>query len=118
MYIYDFFPLNVDELKRERDFYKNRNLPCPKDIPLNHEEDVEKINEAHMDSDYHRQDEQVNVCLECMSNNLNALKRRFIRCSSQATITHLKKFVAKKLLNGVDNYREVMCFVNFIYLFN
>lgn len=35
------------------------------------------------------------------------LKRRFIRCSSQATITHLKKFIAKKVLNGIDKYREV-----------
>lgn len=79
-------------------------MPCPKDIPQNHDDDT--FNDSHVDSDYHRQDEQVNVCLEC-KNNINALSRRFIRCSSQATITHLKKFVAKKVLSGLDKYKEV-----------
>lgn len=104
-----WFLLSIsDEMKRERDFYKNRNLPNPKDLPQNNEDDTfDRLNESHVESDYHRQDEQVNVCLECMSTNLNALKRRFLRCSSQATITHLKKFVAKKVLNGSDKYKEV-----------
>lgn len=97
-----------DEMKREREFYKSRNLPNPKDQPLNNEDDAfDRLNEPHVESDYHRQDEQVNVCLECMTNNLSALKRRFLRCSSQATITHLKKFVAKKVLNGIERYKEV-----------
>lgn len=96
-------------MRRERDFYKNRNVPNPKDLPQNNEEDTfDRTNESHVESDYHRHDEQVNVSLECTSNNLNALKRRFLRCSSQATITHLKKFVAKKVLNGIDKYKEVM----------
>lgn len=70
--------------------------------------------DVHAESDYHRQDEQVNVCLECISSNLKTLKRRFIRCSAQATILHLKKFVAKKVLNGMEKYRDVSsknCFV-------
>lgn len=97
----------TDETKRERDFYKSRNLPCPKDLPQNTEDDTfDRLNETHIEADYHRQDEQVNVCLECQS-NITALKRRFIRCSSQATITHLKKFVAKKVLNGMEKYKEV-----------
>lgn len=96
-------------MTRERDFYKNRNLPNPKDLPQNNEdESFDRLNETHVESDFHRQDEQVNVCLECISNNLNALKRRFLRCSSQATITHLKKFVAKKVLNGTEKYKEVI----------
>ncbi|KAG4070639.1 hypothetical protein HA402_013559 [Bradysia odoriphaga] len=103
--VYKLVPnLQENETKRERDFYKSRNMPCPKDIPQNHDDDT--FNDSHVDSDYHRQDEQVNVCLEC-KNNINALSRRFIRCSSQATITHLKKFVAKKVLNGMDKYKEV-----------
>lgn len=97
----------IDETKRERDFYKSRNLPCPKDLPQTNDEDAfDRLNETHIEQDYHRKDEQVNVCLECMS-NITALKRRFIRCSSQATITHLKKFVAKKVLSGMDKYKEV-----------
>lgn len=99
-----------DETKREREFYRKRNLPNPKDLPQNQsdvDETADKLNEAHLESDYHRQDEQVNVCLECNSSNLAKLQRRFIRCSSQATITHLKKFVAKKVFDGIDKYREV-----------
>lgn len=101
----------ADETIREREFYKARNLPCPKDVPQDTKEadDMEtKLQEAHQESDYHRMDEQVNLCLECSSaSNLKNLKRRFIRCSSQATITQLKKFVAKKVLNGIEKYREI-----------
>lgn len=99
--------LFVDELRREQEFYKKRNLPNPKDLPQNNDDDMERTDDRHADSDYHRHDEQVNISLECTSNNLNALKRRFLRCSSQATITHLKKFVAKKVLNGIEKYKEV-----------
>lgn len=99
---------HTDEIDREREFYKSRNLPNPKDLPQNSEDEpFDQVNSTHVESDYHRQDEQVNVCLECISNNLSALKRKFIRCSSQATITHLKKFVAKKVLNGIDKYKDV-----------
>lgn len=72
----------------------------------------EKPADVHAESDYHRQDEQVNVCLECISTNLKTLKRRFIRCSAQATILHLKKFVAKKVLNGMEKYRDVSIIKN------
>ncbi|KAH1000211.1 hypothetical protein HUJ04_000130 [Dendroctonus ponderosae] len=97
------------ELSREREFYRVRGLPNPKDIPLQNldlnSEDLQ--HDPHAASDYHRQDEQVNVCLECISANLRALKRRYIRCSAQATILHLKKFIAMKILNGMDQYREI-----------
>lgn len=53
---------------------------------------------------------QVNVCLECTNSSLKTLKRRFIRCSAQATITHMKKFIAKKALNGMEKYRDVSVF--------
>jgi polycomb group RING finger protein 3 len=114
------FSLYLDELKREREFYKARNMPCPKDLPQvpDNDEALEKLNEAHQENDYHRQDEQVNVCLECISNNLKHLKRRFIRCSSQATITHLKKFIAKKVLNGMDKYRDVRIVPHWFYKFS
>lgn len=50
---------------------------------------------------------QVNIGLECMVANLKTLKRRFVRVSSQATITHLKKFIAKKVLDGMEKYKDV-----------
>jgi hypothetical protein len=59
---------------------------------------------------------QVNLQLECISNSLKNLSRRFVRCSSSATISHLKKFVATKLL-APEKYREVKEF-NFHLLLN
>jgi polycomb group RING finger protein 3 len=108
--VYKLVPdLQDNEIKRERDFYRVRGLPCPKDIPPNAGEMEEERPplDQHAESDYHRLDEQVNVCLECTNANLKTLKRRFIRCSSQATITHLKKFIAKKVLCGTEKYRDV-----------
>lgn len=61
------------------------------------------------DGDHHRSDEQVNICLECRAPNLKNLKRRYLRISSQATITHLKKFVALKLYNNINRFKEVSC---------
>lgn len=51
----------LDEIKREREFYRARGLPCPKDIlPNAGEIEEEKANaDAHAESDYHRTDEQV-----------------------------------------------------------
>lgn len=51
----------LDEIKREREFYRARGLPCPKDIlPNTGEVEEEKANaDAHAESDYHRTDEQV-----------------------------------------------------------
>lgn len=48
--------------------------------------------------------------MECTNSSLKTLKRRFIRCSAQATITHMKKFIAKKALNGMEKYRDVSVF--------
>lgn len=50
---------------------------------------------------------QVNVCLETCGGSMKALKRRFIRCSALATITNLKKYIAKKTLNSIDKYKDV-----------
>ena len=63
--------------------------------------------ETQEDEDHHRSDEQVNICLECRAPNLKTLKRRFLRISSQATITHLKKFVALKIYNNISRFKEV-----------
>ncbi|KAK8749204.1 hypothetical protein OTU49_015729, partial [Cherax quadricarinatus] len=103
--------LQEDELKREREFYRARGEVCPKDLPQANEEELQQDDKAVNDTDYHRLDEQVNICLECKYPTLAPLKRRFIRCSAQATITHLKKFLALKVLEGPQKYREIdiMC---------
>ena len=48
-------------MKREREFYRSRGLPCPKDTLTNPGENQdEKANaDAHAASDYQRTDEQV-----------------------------------------------------------
>lgn len=54
-------------MKREREFYRSRGLPYPKDI-LPNAGDVadEKANaDAHAESDYHRTDEQVGTSSHC-----------------------------------------------------
>ena len=51
---------------------------------------------------------QVSICLECNSSKLRGLKRKWIRCSAQATVLHLKKFIAKKLnLTSFNEVRKV-----------
>lgn len=50
---------------------------------------------------------QVNINLESMVATLKTLKRKYVRVSSAATITHLKKFIAKKVLDGMDKYKDV-----------
>lgn len=57
----------LDEIKREREFYRARGLPCPKDIlPNAGEVEEEKANaDAHAESDYHRTDEQVITNVHC-----------------------------------------------------
>lgn len=51
-----------DEINREREFYRKRNLPYPKEVPLdNAKVKEEDSKEKGAESDYHRFDEQVNL---------------------------------------------------------
>lgn len=62
---------------------------------------------------------KVNIGLECVASHLKSLKKKFLRVSSQATITHLKKFIAVKVLDGSDKYRDVsICNVYYFSLPN
>lgn len=56
-----FFFFFLDEMKREREFYRMRGLPCPKDIPPNSGsiEEEKTPQEQVADLDLHRMDEQV-----------------------------------------------------------
>ncbi|KAH7980069.1 hypothetical protein HPB49_012935 [Dermacentor silvarum] len=109
--VYKLVPnLQYNEMKRERDFYRRKGLPCPKAHNpglLNEKDAGSKASSSKEDeADCHRSDEQVNILLESDSVQLKQMRRKFIRCSSQATITHLKKFIAKKLFNNLDRYKE------------
>jgi len=118
--VYKLVPgLEKNEYKRERDFYAEKGVPCPKDLQVETEKD-EKLKKEEEDQtpdgtanvDYHRFDEQVNLVLEPRADcKLKDLRRKFIRCSSLATITHLKKFIALKCLDSLEKFREldIMC---------
>ncbi|TSK45879.1 Polycomb group RING finger protein 3 [Bagarius yarrelli] len=115
------------ELKKQRDFYQKLGMEVPGDIKgelcnmkahldlqRNGEvksEDTAKEGEEkpEEDNDYHRSDEQVSICLECNSSKLRGLKRKWIRCSAQATVLHLKKFIAKKLNLTSFNELDILC---------
>ncbi|GIX91891.1 polycomb group RING finger protein 3 [Caerostris darwini] len=109
--VYKLVPnLQQNEIRRERDFYKRRGMPYPKIIPNNcieKEAGSQSSSSKVEDCDYHRSDEQVNILLEAQSSALKQMRRKFIRCSAQVTVTHLKKFIAKKVFNNMDKYREV-----------
>lgn len=116
--VYKIVPdLEQNEYDRERAFYRDRGLPCPKDQVIEQDEDPtngEMTPDANTNMDFHRFDEQVNILLECKSadsHNRTELSRKFIRCSSLATVTHLKKLIAKKLLSSTDRYKdiEILC---------
>jgi len=109
--VYKLVPnLQDNEAKRERDFYRSRGQTCPRAAPVNiTDADPAVVTEEakHTESDYHRLDEQVNVCLECRNSSMKTLKRKFIRCSALATITNLKKYIAKKALNSIEKYKDI-----------
>ena len=57
---------------------------------------------------YHRGDDQLNIVIESYPGcKLDPVKRKYIRCSIHTTITHIRKFVAKKLYKNFEQYKEV-----------
>lgn len=129
--VYKLVPgLQEAEIKKQRDFYQKLGMEVPGDIKgelcsmkqhldpqrngevktedtANKETAEEKPEEE--ENDYHRSDEQVSICLECNSSKLRGLKRKWIRCSAQATVLHLKKFIAKKLNLTSFNELDILC---------
>lgn len=95
--------LRISEVAREKKFYETFGKKEPED---KEDEDTKKNEEIRKDdNDYHRNDEQVKICLECCNSQLSQLRKKYIRISSQATVMHVKKFLAKKLrieLNKLD----------------
>nr|XP_048705990.1 polycomb group RING finger protein 3 isoform X2 [Caretta caretta] len=124
-----FKMVSLAEMRKQREFYHKLGMEVPGDIKgetcsakqhldshrngetkadesSNKETSEEKQEE---DNDYHRSDEQVSICLECNSSKLRGLKRKWIRCSAQATVLHLKKFIAKKLNLSSFNELDILC---------
>lgn len=95
------------EARLEQEFYKRRGLPVPKTLTEAEKMEENQTKSPTQNGDHHRHDEQVNLLLECTSSQLKSLKRSFIRCSSQATIMHLKKLLALKLYSNIERCKDV-----------
>lgn len=67
-----------------------------------------------VDPSFHRNDEQVYLKLEPGSTNLRPLGLKYLRISSKATVTHLRKYIAQKILNDVSKFNEVTCLISLI----
>ncbi|XP_074643819.1 polycomb group RING finger protein 3-like [Tubulanus polymorphus] len=109
--VYKLVPnLQEKEKKREASFYKERGLVNPSENSGLDDDDV-KVNSISVDEnqDYHRYDEQVNICLEGSeeTSRWRELKKKYIRCSSHTTITQLKKFLALKLFKNMEKFKNV-----------
>uniref|UniRef100_A0A6G1S3Q7 Polycomb group RING finger protein 3 n=2 Tax=Aceria tosichella TaxID=561515 RepID=A0A6G1S3Q7_9ACAR len=68
----------------------------------------QKQNKASTPHDFHREDEQINLyVIPHSSCDLKPLKNKYIRLSSLATVTLLKKYIATKLFNDPERYKEL-----------
>ncbi|ESO95037.1 hypothetical protein LOTGIDRAFT_160800 [Lottia gigantea] len=110
--VYKLVPnLQEKEYKRQVEFCKKKGIPFPQNNTTESSKSYEPSSnntepQSNEDKDYHRSDEQVNVCLECKG-QLKTLKRKFLRLSSHATISQLKKFIALKIYNNQSKYKDV-----------
>lgn len=79
-------------------------MPIPKTGSVNNGDHV--LDQKHT-VEYLPQKDEMRLSLECVSENANVMKRHFIKCSSQVTILHLKKFVAGNILKTIERFNEV-----------
>ncbi|XP_077992397.1 polycomb group RING finger protein 5-A-like isoform X2 [Glandiceps talaboti] len=124
--------LQEREKQSERDFWASRESEQPKqgnDQPQdespakrlktepddNNKEEHNHLAQYKTESDYHRSDPQIAVCLDCLQYNNNGdaflkrLPRRFIRCSSRATVGLIKKFIVRKLELSKEMQLDLLC---------
>lgn len=79
----------------------SQNTDCPnKNIPSD---------SPNSDSNYHRDDDCVYVKLESGSESLKPLRLKYLRISSKATVTHLRKYIALKIFDDISRFKEVFC---------
>ncbi|OQV21997.1 Polycomb group RING finger protein 3 [Hypsibius exemplaris] len=109
------FPhLDQDEKQRELQYYlQNPNRPNPKKIPILPAQPVGRPTpvpvpvKLHDATDSHRKDKQLSVQLECKSQTLKPLERRYLRCSHHSTGTLIRKFIAAELFDDISRWSEL-----------
>ncbi|TSK14623.1 putative E3 ubiquitin-protein ligase HECTD2 [Bagarius yarrelli] len=101
-----FTQLAAKEQDQEIEFWKKNKLKenddddGPECKRMRVDEDVDDRG----DGDYHRNDPQIAICLDCLRNNsqigeniVKGLMKKFIRCSTRVTVGTIKKFLSLKL---------------------
>ncbi|CAH8531453.1 unnamed protein product [Schistosoma rodhaini] len=124
--VYKIVPdLKQKERKRREVFYRSLGKTPPPSEDLGKETHVLVSKEnitggvpsdsdgltSNFDPDYHRKDEQVNIQLEPGSDNLEPLTEKYLRLSSRATVTHLRKYVAQQVLHDISKFHEIDIFI-------
>ncbi|CAF3563758.1 unnamed protein product [Rotaria sp. Silwood1] len=101
--------LYKEEIERQIAYYKERDLPYPPSLveKLQEKRDEEEQQIIPSNSDLHIYDDQVAICIDTKTKELQSLPRKFIICSSNATVTHLKKLLAKMIFQDPCQYRKI-----------
>ncbi|KAF5879907.1 polycomb group RING finger protein 5-A, partial [Clarias magur] len=100
--------LREKEEQQEMDFWRKNESrsngeegPRAKRSRICEEEDDREEGEG---GDYHRNDPQIAICLDCLRSNgqsgestVKGLMKKFIRCSTRVTVGTIKKFLCVKL---------------------
>ncbi|KAH9424535.1 polycomb group ring finger 3-like lethal (3) 73Ah [Dermatophagoides pteronyssinus] len=109
--VYKLVPnLQQNEIEREREFYRSRVMPYPKSNPnlIKMLKDGANLSHQCTSENYHRDDEQIGIELLTSSEELlKQIKAKYIRCSSQLTINHLKKFISKLIFKTTDKHKDI-----------
>ncbi|EFA07780.1 polycomb group RING finger protein 3 [Tribolium castaneum] len=103
--VYKLVPgLQESEIEREQQFYRQRGLPCPKEMLIG-----EETKEKSPEPDDGNQEELINLCLECAFTN--QIKQVFVRVPTRTTVLYLKKFIARKIFK-IEDLHSVVVFCN------
>lgn len=97
--------------RRQKEFYRSRGLPYPKEILEKSQTDCNQSVPETVETtcNFHKSDEQMGVQLLSLDEKQMAqLREPFLRCSSQTTIKHLKKFLATKFFKEIEKQRDVI----------
>jgi polycomb group RING finger protein 3 len=99
--VYKLVPnLKKKEASEKKAFYESQGLPIP-DNELE-SSDSHSVSGAVTERHFYRDEEQVTLQIERHSSSLECnyaqrLAQKFIRCSAQTTVFHIRQFITKKL---------------------
>ncbi|XP_044252455.1 polycomb group RING finger protein 3-like [Tribolium madens] len=106
--VYKLVPgLQESEIEREQLFYRQRGLPCPKEMLIG-----EETKEKSPEPDDGDKEELINLCLECAFVNPVQIKQIFVRVPTRTTVLYLKKFIARKVFK-IDDLHNIDVLCNF-----